>query len=332
MNPGALAVIPVVLAGVLLVSGISKMGDTAGTLATMKALRVPLVSNSRFVAIAAPWIEIAVAVALLVLPGWGFVAAGIAAALLMLWFTALVAVALLRGEEVDCNCFGALSTEPIGVGAFVRNIVLLAASVLVALGFSGTAGVIPSLQGFDRDQLTWFVALLVVAVAFGLLWASNRRLAARAPQQAVVRPTEGPRPIPDAELVDADGETHTLSSLVNGKAVLLLFARLDCAACAQAVEAFPGWRDAIGSSIDIVVATSASPKKFAEAYPALAPLAMYGYRGARDALGIVGVPAAVLLGTDRMVAAGPEYGPEAIDDLVGGIAEALALNAKNSVE
>ena len=72
----------------------------------------------------------------------GLLAAGVghpwtalAAAALLVAFTAAVALRLARGEAVPCGCFGETSPEPVGADTLVRNGVLLAvAAVAVATG------------------------------------------------------------------------------------------------------------------------------------------------------------------------------------------------------
>jgi hypothetical protein len=53
---------------------------------------------------------------------------------------------------------------------------------------------------------------------------------------------------------------------------------------------------------------------------------LFGTTRAGKSLGVIGQPAAVLLGTNGAVAAGPEHGSDAVLALVEGIREAVALN------
>ena len=75
-----------------------------------------------------PWVELAVGAALvaqLAAP-----TPAIAALVLLVAFTTLIAVRLARGERPSCACFGAWSAEPIGPTHVVRNVVLMALAVV----------------------------------------------------------------------------------------------------------------------------------------------------------------------------------------------------------
>ena len=126
MDAGVLTAIPVLLAGVLIVSGALKLCDRERTAAAMVDLKVPFASRLGWAAPLVPWVEIALALALVALPGWGLLAAGWAAAVLFAGLTVLVARAVAGPEPVHCNCFGALSTEPVNGTTVFRNLVLTA--------------------------------------------------------------------------------------------------------------------------------------------------------------------------------------------------------------
>ncbi|RFA15293.1 hypothetical protein B7R21_04540 [Subtercola boreus] len=348
MDPGALAALPLVLAGVLLVSGVLKIGDRTNTAASMVELRVPFADRAGWFAAWQPWLEIVLGVALVALPGWGALAAGGVAAVFFAALTVFVLRAALAPGDVHCNCFGALSREPVGWLTVLRNLVLTGASVLVAVGVSGTRGFLATVQGFDRQSVTWLVVVTVGVAAFAVLWFAGRR------------PTGGPRRASGArgvpgtatdatgfdtigfdttsfdatgfdtseeELVTPQGEVQRVRQLVGDRATLLVFVQADCHACSTVVARLPEWAAALEPAVSIRVATSATPGELSETYPEVADSALHAARGLRRALGIDMLPAAVLLGTDRRVAAGPVLGPDEIEALVGGIGEALAQNA-----
>lgn len=81
-----------------------------------------------FVIPVVPWVEIAVGaslVAQLAVP-----IPALAAAALLVAFTALIVVRLSGGDRPSCACFGAWSAEPIGRIHVIRNGVLFALAVL----------------------------------------------------------------------------------------------------------------------------------------------------------------------------------------------------------
>ena len=80
-------------------------------------------------AIALPWLEV-VTGALLVAQ-FGGRATALAALVLLVAFTVVVAQRVARHDETPCACFGALSTAPISSRTVARNLVLVA---LAAVG------------------------------------------------------------------------------------------------------------------------------------------------------------------------------------------------------
>lgn len=75
-----------------------------------------------------PWLELAVGAALVVqlvepIPA-------VVALLLLVGFTAAIAVRLAAGERPACACFGAWSAKPIGAGHLARNAALIAVALL----------------------------------------------------------------------------------------------------------------------------------------------------------------------------------------------------------
>ncbi|MEK7296219.1 MAG: MauE/DoxX family redox-associated membrane protein [Actinomycetota bacterium] len=83
---------------------------------------VPLV---RFI----PWLEIAVGLGLIARVFSGVI--NIAALVMLVSFTVLIAGQLLRGRRPPCACFGRRSAQPIGWSNITRNLVLIAL-ILVA--------------------------------------------------------------------------------------------------------------------------------------------------------------------------------------------------------
>ena len=69
-----------------------------------------------------PILEIAIGAALVA----GVPYAGWAAIVLLVAFTLFLVVALLRGVEAPCACFGSMSSRPVTWWSVARNIVLMA--------------------------------------------------------------------------------------------------------------------------------------------------------------------------------------------------------------
>jgi hypothetical protein len=62
----------------------------------------------------------------------GFWWAGIPAALLLIGFTVFLAIRVARHSTEPCKCFGEAAVRPVGRLTLARNLVLLAAAVVVA--------------------------------------------------------------------------------------------------------------------------------------------------------------------------------------------------------
>lgn len=75
---------------------------------------------------ALPVLELIVGVALVA----GVPYAGVAAAALLAGFTVFLVVALRRGVQAPCACFGSLSTRPVTWWSVVRNVVLIGLALL----------------------------------------------------------------------------------------------------------------------------------------------------------------------------------------------------------
>jgi hypothetical protein len=112
----------IILAAVLVFAAVSKLRAREETRRRTVALMGP---RGEIVAAILPWVEIAIAVALLV---WWSAIPGVVAALLLLAFTAVVVNAQLR--HLPCPCFGGASEREAGPRQVVRNGVLIALAIL----------------------------------------------------------------------------------------------------------------------------------------------------------------------------------------------------------
>ncbi len=115
----ALLGIRIVVAILLGRAAIAKLADRGSARDGAEQLGLPTRLATPIAAVL-PATELAVAIGLLITPVAGV--AGLAAAVLFAAFTVLVGVNLGRGRRPDCNCFGSLGAEPIGVFTLVRNL------------------------------------------------------------------------------------------------------------------------------------------------------------------------------------------------------------------
>lgn len=165
---GLASILAVALAAVLVAAAVAKLREPARTRADFSALGLPLPGLlSRLV----PAIEGAVAVALIVVPGWG----AIAAFGLLSIFTALLVSLVRSGQTIACSCFGAVSDEPVSWVEVVRNAVLLGLAAVVTPIDQLEAPGFPAIVAASAIAI---VAVVVIQLAVfrrdvGVLWSTH---------------------------------------------------------------------------------------------------------------------------------------------------------------
>ena len=124
----------IVLGGVLLLAGISKLSDRASfreAVADYEVLPAALVTPF---AAAVPFIETAAGVLLLL--GFATTGAATVAAILFLVFAIAIGINVARGRHFNCHCFGSVQSDPIGGPALLRSLSLAVAALVVVVGAS----------------------------------------------------------------------------------------------------------------------------------------------------------------------------------------------------
>lgn len=112
----------IVLGTVFVVAGASKVAAGTGWVAQARQLGAPIP-----VATVLPGVEIVLGALLVV--GLGAPVPAVAAIVLLVGFSVVIARQLVDGRHPPCACFGAWSHRPLGEGHLVRN----AALIVVAL-------------------------------------------------------------------------------------------------------------------------------------------------------------------------------------------------------
>lgn len=158
----------------LLVSGASKARDYVPTATAIFNLKIDkwLPIRVKTAAKILPWAEIALGLALLVLPGVLQVIAAFITLVLFTFYWVVIARALMSGNATSCNCFGGASTAPVSRWTLARNTALVATAVVTVAGA----------LAFGVSALGWFMALdardwfwlLGAALAVVTLWFINR--------------------------------------------------------------------------------------------------------------------------------------------------------------
>ncbi len=116
---------------VFLAAALAKIGDAAGFARQIHYYRLVPFGLENLLAITLPWIELLLALAILigVQPRAG---AAVAAGLMGL-FVAVVAVAVARGLDIECGCFGTADASRVGVAKLTENAGLLALALVGSL-------------------------------------------------------------------------------------------------------------------------------------------------------------------------------------------------------
>jgi uncharacterized membrane protein YphA (DoxX/SURF4 family) len=121
------ALLASILVGVaFLVAGGSKLAAGPAWPAQAAGLGAP-----PFVVPVLPWVELGVGAALVL--QLARPVAAVAAIVMLVAFSALIALRLSQGRRPACACFGAWSAKPIGASHLLRNAALLVLAVLALL-------------------------------------------------------------------------------------------------------------------------------------------------------------------------------------------------------
>jgi hypothetical protein len=301
------------LAAVLGVAAVAKAVDRAGSRRALVGfgLSVPL---ARIGALVLPAAELVIAVGLL----FGSTArpAAIAALVLLALFTGAVTRALIRGEQVDCHCFGQLSEGPAGIGTLVRNGLLaaLAAFVVVAPGAPGP-GVFAWLgRRSDADRVAFWLGLTLVAVVAAGAWFARELLRAQGRLMLRVEELEGTpshslglpvgTPAPSFSVRAHRGGELTLEGLLAlGQPLLLAFSDVQCGLCDALVPLVQrAQHDLRGRVTVALLSKGASPKS--EVRWTEHGIEHVGIADSHDvnlSYGAVGTPAAVLVSREGRI-------------------------------
>lgn len=307
-----------VLAGVFAVAATGKLLDPSAARRALSEFGIPEARSG----IGLPVLlvaEFAVAVLLLWTPSAQL--GGLAAAVLLAVFAAAMLLALRRGERIQCQCFGALHSAPVGPATVVRNVVLAVAGTFVA-----TQRAQPSITAWFSDRTAGQLAILGLSVALAamtglalVLWGRNRELrsAARAPATPAPRPVGSKAPVFRA--LSLAGDAVTLRSLVRGGLpVALVFVHPGCVQCRELMPELARWQVSLARDLPVHVVVNGERSQIRElaAEHGLVNVVMQADNAVSKSFGIAGTPAAVIVNPARTVGSRPAMGVAAIEELI----------------
>lgn len=118
--------------GVLMAwAGLAKIGDLHGFAEQLHNFRMMPIPVENLIAISLPWIELVAALALIF--GVRARAGAILAALLLAAFTTAIFVAMMRGLDIECGCFGTNDATRVGWFKIGQNLAMLALAAVGAV-------------------------------------------------------------------------------------------------------------------------------------------------------------------------------------------------------
>ena len=123
-----------ILAFVFIFSGVEKISDPASFSDAITNYKLFPLFTVNFIAVFVPWLELFVG-ALLLFGIWIKENALIVNALFG-FFILIIAVALARGLDINCGCFGTRFAQKVGLEKIAENILLMIASYIL-FKFSG---------------------------------------------------------------------------------------------------------------------------------------------------------------------------------------------------
>jgi thioredoxin-related protein len=320
------------------IAGVAKLRSRRDTERSVEEFGIPKRWVPTF-ALVIPIAELLVATLLLASPvtmWWG----ALGAALMLISFTIVMFIHLVRGRHPQCNCFGHIGAAPISSRTIIRNLGLLCLTGFVLWPVDAnqlTSGLKLAFTLVWHPTAASLLAGMVVAVLFlqgcliVQLMRQNGRLLLRIerlespgvsqPRDALPQLTHPIQSLlaPPFALPDLTGASYTLTSLcARGQPVLLLFTDPACELCADLLPDVAHWQQVYDSTLTIAIISRGS---LAVNQTKLAPFGikrvllqdddhmMHAYR-------IRGTPAGVLIQPDGTFTGEIASGPTAVRALV----------------
>jgi peroxiredoxin len=247
-----------VLVAVFATAAIGKLLDLRESRASLVGFGVPQ-RPAAFLGTALPFVELAVAVALIPRPTAQW--AAVAALALLLAFIAGIANAMRKGEAPSCNCFGAIHSAPAGRTTLARNVLLAAVAGLVVIWGPG-----PAVNSWTDAQgsaelvaVVAAIAALALAAVVVSMWLESREMRRdlSEAQDQLRRIPAGLRVgslAPEFSLPDGEGGTMSLSSLVaRGRPVALVFTAAGCGPCEPIIPELRRLQRVAGDTITVAM-------------------------------------------------------------------------------
>lgn len=326
----SLVLAPLVLAAVLVLSGLAKLRSPEESAGAFSSLRIPEWLDRPVVHRALPVGELVLALALILTPRPASVVVAAVAFALMVAYTVVIGRALTFGYPVTCACFGELGMGEVTRRTLVRNVLLSAVGALCIV-YACWQGAAPGVAVVTGGPEVWgWVIGAVVAAAVAVLVLSesgNGGWRASEVEEDGELADYIRQPTPLVSVQNIAASPISLRESARSQAVLLLSVSPGCASCRQILEEIDVLRRRLAPVAlrELYALTPTQGQQlFQKAFIPDPRHALFDpERMASTALELHGTPSAVLLGTDGLLAGGPVAGKKQvlafIDDVVAQV-------------
>jgi peroxiredoxin len=325
---------------VLLAAGVSKLLDLRGSRAAVRDLGLP----ARLAAPLGILVPIGEIVVALILCSAGAARlAALLAVLLLVAFTCVIALNLVKGRHPSCHCFGALDSSALGLRTLARNMLLTAVAAVVAVDLS--SGSPDTVWGALRDASAIELAgtALVVFVFLGLVirgesllvfarrnrWLRDRIDALELRVQATLfsarRARTGQRngleigtEAPEFALASLSGAPVPLSALRGrGAPVLLVFVDPNCDVCEELLPDVETWSSTRPGSFTVALVSQGTVEENVHKFSGhrIETVLIQETTEVLEAYAIAGPPSAVAVDARGVIASRVAAGPDAVREL-----------------
>lgn len=130
-NKYLLLISRVILGYLFIYAGMVKIIDPAGFAESILNYRMTPIFLVNFFAIIIPWIEVVTGIFLIF--GISSKESSFIIGALLIIFNIMISIAVLRGLNIDCGCFGTDDSQAVGVQKLLENFVLLLLSIQIIL-------------------------------------------------------------------------------------------------------------------------------------------------------------------------------------------------------
>jgi len=131
-------------------AGLSKIGDLAAFAVQIHNFRIMPVTLENLAAITLPWIEIVIALSLIL--GIRSRDAARTALALLVVFTLAVVSAVARGLDIECGCFGTADASHVGWLKIAENLGMIAVAFVAVLGPAPAADRVPGVGRLETGD------------------------------------------------------------------------------------------------------------------------------------------------------------------------------------